>query len=168
MGISVYREPVDRNAVLFQAGPPDPAGENIPDRNAASQRITDILAGAGIPVDSSLDLSSVPAPVRELLAPHLQELDRLPVPPFTEPPGLAGQLAACEAASLLHADQDGQDLRGAVFLASDCPARGRRVQAALPGVAARWLRQPGRTAAHRGSGTCENDGPGQDHACPAQ
>ena len=49
MGISVYREPVDRNAVLFQAGPPDPAAENIPDRYAASQRITDILARCGYP-----------------------------------------------------------------------------------------------------------------------
>ena len=39
--------------------------------------------------------------MRELLAPHLQELDRLPVPPFTGPPGPAGQLAACQAASLL-------------------------------------------------------------------
>ena len=39
------------------------------------------------------------------------EQDRLPVPPFTEPPGLAGQLATCQAASLLHVDQDGQDQR---------------------------------------------------------
>ena len=87
MGISVYREPVDRNAILFQAGQPDPAAKNIPDRNAAAQRITDILAAAGIAVDDSLDLSSVPAPMREQLAPHLQDLNRPPVPPFTEPPG---------------------------------------------------------------------------------
>ena len=32
LGVSVYREAVDRNAVLFQAGQPDPAAENIPDR----------------------------------------------------------------------------------------------------------------------------------------
>ena len=35
LGISVYREPVDGNAVLFQAGQPDPAAEHIPDRQAA-------------------------------------------------------------------------------------------------------------------------------------
>ena len=35
LGISVYREPVDRNAVLFQAGQPDPDAEDIPDRQAA-------------------------------------------------------------------------------------------------------------------------------------
>ena len=32
LGISVYREPVDQNAVLFQAGQPDPDAEDIPDR----------------------------------------------------------------------------------------------------------------------------------------
>ena len=30
LGISVYREPVDHNAVLFQAGQPDPAAETSP------------------------------------------------------------------------------------------------------------------------------------------
>ena len=32
LGVSVYREPVDRNAVLFQAGQADPDAEDIPDR----------------------------------------------------------------------------------------------------------------------------------------
>ena len=35
LGVSVYREPVDLNAVLFQAGQPDPDAEHIPDREAA-------------------------------------------------------------------------------------------------------------------------------------
>ena len=35
VGISVYREPVDDTAVLFQAGQPDPSAENIPDRQGA-------------------------------------------------------------------------------------------------------------------------------------
>ena len=33
LGISVYREPVDHNAVLFQVGQPDPDAEDIPDRH---------------------------------------------------------------------------------------------------------------------------------------
>ena len=60
LGISVYREPVDDSAVLFQAGQPDPAAEHIPDRKAACQQITAILAAVGIPVDESFDLASVP------------------------------------------------------------------------------------------------------------
>ncbi len=60
LGISVYREPVDLNAVLFQAGQHDPAAEDIPDREAAYQQISEILAAAGITVDESFDLASCP------------------------------------------------------------------------------------------------------------
>ena len=63
MGISVYQEPVDRNAVLFQAGQPDPDAENIPDRAAAYEQITRILAATGIAMDQSLDLASVPGDI---------------------------------------------------------------------------------------------------------
>ena len=87
LGVSVYREPVDVNGVLFQAGQPDPAAENVPDRAAASQRITEILTAAGITVDESFDLASVPEQVRAQLAPHLAELNRAPVPPLRPPPG---------------------------------------------------------------------------------
>jgi hypothetical protein len=44
LGVSVYREPVDLNAVLFQAGQPDPDAEDVPGRTAASKRIAEILA----------------------------------------------------------------------------------------------------------------------------
>ena len=74
LGVSVYREPVDVNAVLFQAGQPDPDAEDIPDRPAAYEQIESILAAAGIPVDDSLDLTALPAQVRTQLAPHLAEL----------------------------------------------------------------------------------------------
>ena len=82
LGVSVYREPVDNNAVLFQAGQPDPDAEHIPDRQAAYEQITGILAAAGITVDESFDLAAVPGHVRAQLAPHLAELNRRPVPPF--------------------------------------------------------------------------------------
>ena len=101
LGVSVYREPVDHNAVLFVAGQPDPDAEHIPDRAATFQQITAILADAGITVDESLDLASVPGDTQEQLAPHLAELNRQPTPPFRPPPRLDGQVAACQAASLL-------------------------------------------------------------------
>ena len=47
LGVSVYREPADTNAVLFAAGLPDPAAGHTPDRAAASEQIPDILAPPG-------------------------------------------------------------------------------------------------------------------------
>jgi len=82
LGVSVYREPTDRNAVLFVAGQPDPAAEHIPGREAAYQQISGILIAAGITVDESVDLASVPDQVRAQLAPHLAELNRPPAPPY--------------------------------------------------------------------------------------
>ena len=109
LGISVYREPVDDNAVLFQAGQPDPSAENIPDRQGAYEHITSILAAAGIPVDDSLNLDDLPDELRAQLGPHLAELNRPPVPPFRPAPGLRQQLAACQTASLLTiSEEDGQ------------------------------------------------------------
>ena len=110
-GIAVYREPVDFNAVLFAIGQEDPAAEYIPDRAAAYQRISEILAAAGIPVDESFDLASVPGDMRAELAPYLAELDRLPVPPFRPGPGLAGQIGACQVTGLVTAAGTGRDQR---------------------------------------------------------
>ena len=107
LGISVYREPVDQNAVTSQAGQSDPDAENIPDRKAAYRQITGILAAAGITMDKSFDLASVPGHVRAQLAPHIAEMNRRPVPPFRPVRGLQEQIAACQAASLLTASGDG-------------------------------------------------------------
>jgi hypothetical protein len=111
LGVSVYQEPVDENAVLFQAGQPGPDAEHIPDRQAAYQQITEILNAAGITVDDSFDLASVPGQVRAQLPPHLAELNRLPSPPFRPVPGLQEQIAACQAASLLTVSGDGGEPR---------------------------------------------------------
>ena len=108
LGVSVYREPADRNAVLFQTGQPDPDAETIPNREAASRQITGILNAAGITVDESFDLAAVPGDVRAQLAPHIAELNRRPAPPFRPGPGLPGQIAACQAAGLLTIRQTGQ------------------------------------------------------------
>ena len=93
LGVSVYREPVDQNAVLFAAGQPDPGAEHIPDRKAAYEQITGILAAAGITVDESFDLATVPAHIRAQLAPHLAELNRQPYAavPAAPRPGRAGR-----------------------------------------------------------------------------
>ena len=109
--ISVYREPVDRNAVLFQAGIPDPDAEDIPDREAASRQITRLLATAGIAADRASDLTGLPAPVRSHLMPYIAELSRWPVPAFRPVPGLQEQIAACQAASLLTVSGEGGELR---------------------------------------------------------
>ena len=106
LGISVYREPIDDNAVLFQAGQPDPSAEHVPDRQGASEHITGILADAGIPADGSLDLDDLPEELRAQLGPHVAELNRPPVPPFQPAPGLRQQLAACQMASLLTLSED--------------------------------------------------------------
>ena len=101
LGVSVYREPVDGNAVLFQAGQPDPDAEHIPDRAAARQHIGEVLAAAGITLDESFDPASVPGHIQAQLAPHIAEWNRRPVPPFRPGPGLPEQIAACQAAGLL-------------------------------------------------------------------
>jgi tetratricopeptide (TPR) repeat protein len=111
LGVSVYREPVDENAVLFVAGHADPGAEYVPDRKAAYERITRVLDAAGISVDESFDLAAVPAPVRAQLAPHLEELNRRPSPPVRPPLGLTGQVAACQAASLLTVSGEGGERR---------------------------------------------------------
>jgi tetratricopeptide (TPR) repeat protein len=107
-GVLVYREPVHRNAVLFQAGQPDPDAEHIPDRAAASEQITGILDAAGITVDESFDLGSLPGHIRAQLAPHIAELNQRPVPPFRPVRGLPEQIAACQAAGLLTISEAGQ------------------------------------------------------------
>jgi tetratricopeptide (TPR) repeat protein len=110
-GVAVYREPVDNNAVLFTAGKPDPAAKDTPDREAAYQRIGEILAAAGIPADGPVDLASVSDEVRSELAPYLTELDRRPVPPYRPGPGLAGQVGACQAAGLVTVSGTGPEQR---------------------------------------------------------
>ena len=146
LGLSVYREPIDKNAVLFQAGQPDPDTESLPDRASAHQNITEILAASGITIDESFDLARVPSSVRAQLAPHIAELNRRPVPPFRPMPGLQEQIAACQAASLLTVSDDGEEPQFFVhrWTATDLAERAARendlqLQAAERGAAAYWL-----------------------------
>ena len=145
LGVSVYREAVDRNALLYQAGQADPDAEQIPDRQAAWQQITGALAAAGITVDESLDLAT-PAAVRSQLEPQLAELNRRPVPPYRAVPGLPEQIAACQAASLLTVSGDGEEPWFFVhrWTATELATRaarqpGRRLAGAHRQAAAYWL-----------------------------
>ena len=96
-----------RGAVPGRAAGPGRRGHPRP--AAAFRQITSILAAAGITVDESFDLASVPAHVAAQLAPHIAELNRRPVPPFRPSDGLSDQIAACQAASLLTVSDEGQE-----------------------------------------------------------
>ena len=101
LGISVYREPVDVNAVLFQAGQPAPATDSAPDRETTFQQVNKILSDAGIRTDRPFDLGNLPQEVRDRLAPHLDAMARLQSPPYLPPPDLGQQISACQMAGLL-------------------------------------------------------------------
>ena len=110
VGMSVFREPVDEQAVLFQAGQSDPDAPRIPDRASALMQITSILDAAEITVHDPLEVENLPASVREQLRPHFAELNLRPQPPYRPTPGLAERVSASQAASLLTVGQtsDGQ------------------------------------------------------------
>jgi len=101
LGVSVYREPVDINAVLFQAGLPDSSAETSPDLETPARQIIEILAEAGIATDAALDMASVPADIQTRLAPYLGELNRRPTSPYQAAPQLSEQVTACQAVGLL-------------------------------------------------------------------
>ena len=111
VGISVYREPVDRNAILFQAGQPDSDSQVVSSRAAASRQFEAILAAAGITADASFDPATLPGHVRAQLAPYIAVLNRPPTPPIKPQPGLNEQIAACQAASLLTLNGDSEKAR---------------------------------------------------------
>jgi tetratricopeptide (TPR) repeat protein len=108
VGISVYREPVDRNAVLFQAEQPGSGNQDTSSRAAAYRTVEEILTSDGTTAQRSLDPATLAAHLRAQLAPYLAELDRPPSPPTVR---LGDQVTACQAASLLTVSGDGEDLR---------------------------------------------------------
>jgi hypothetical protein len=56
--------------------------------------IAGILANAGITLDESLDMASVPAEIRRRLNDDIAALRAMPTPPFRPPADLAEQIAA--------------------------------------------------------------------------
>ncbi|BCY07004.1 tetratricopeptide repeat protein [Actinoplanes sp. L3-i22] len=97
VGASVYRRAVDHHALAFQLGTPDPNAANTAAVQVAQQAIQDILTKAQLP-PGPVDVARLPAPVRELLDPHLGVL---PTPPVHVEIDLAAPLGACTSSSLL-------------------------------------------------------------------
>lgn len=110
IGASVYREPVDVNALLFQVGEHDDSAAFVPDRDGATQRIVARLQAAGIPTDVPVDPEELPEDVHAELEPQFEELQRMPAPPRRTPERLDEIVAACVASTLLSTGEvdDGQ------------------------------------------------------------
>ncbi|MEV0360262.1 tetratricopeptide repeat protein [Nocardia sp. NPDC050697] len=85
LGASVYREPVDALALLFQIGEPDPTAAHTPDRRAAEQAIIATLTEHGItPTDGGrFDLAQVPQQILDEIQPALTEYTSTPHPPVS-------------------------------------------------------------------------------------
>jgi tetratricopeptide (TPR) repeat protein len=109
-GVSVYREPIDVNAVLVQVGEADPAAAYVPDKRAASEQLIDIVASSDLASDDE-DQGTVPEAVMAKMAPLLDDLFRRPAPPFRPTGSIDEQIAACRHASLLEASKGGSDDR---------------------------------------------------------
>lgn len=110
LGVSVFREPVDMNAVLFQVGQPDPDAEDTSTTaSAAARQAEEVLAAAGMPFDHRPDLTAMPEQARVLVARLIKEMHRRPAPLFKPLPGLTEQIAACQATSLLTVNDAGEE-----------------------------------------------------------
>ena len=101
VGASVYREPVDVNALLFQVGETDEEAASLPDRDGAEQQIREILAAAAIPTDKPLDFAQLSSEIQAAVTPHVLEQNRWPTPPRRPPEHLQEHIDACRASTLL-------------------------------------------------------------------
>jgi tetratricopeptide (TPR) repeat protein len=101
VGMSVYREPVDMNAALFQVGEPDESAASTHDRKGANERIEAALKEAGIDASGPIDAADLPPDLLAKLMPDIEEAQRLPEPPRAAPEGLMEMVRACATSSLL-------------------------------------------------------------------
>ncbi|MFF0154529.1 tetratricopeptide repeat protein, partial [Micromonospora sp. NPDC005203] len=102
-GISVYREPVDVNGLLFQIGVAKPAAEleqQAGGRAEAVGQISDLLSRYALDLNGLTEALGQDSPLTpadgERLGRLLEQARRPPQPPFAVPPGmteLVGQLA---------------------------------------------------------------------------
>lgn len=101
VGASVYREPVDVNALAFVVGEVDESAATVPDRRGANERIAEILRRAGVETTTPVDAADLAPGVLADLAPHLAEMQRLPTPPRRLPVDFSESLSAGAATTLV-------------------------------------------------------------------
>jgi tetratricopeptide (TPR) repeat protein len=99
VGMSVYREPVDLNAILYQVGAVDEAVAH--DAMTAVRRIGEILVSAGVDMSAKPSLEDLPEEIRARVAPYLRDARRPSAPPRSRPSNLAAAVDACVVSSLL-------------------------------------------------------------------
>lgn len=113
LGVSVYREPVDLHALLFQVGEPDEDAGWLPDRAAAEQRILATLATHNIDaaaLNQALQtgtMETLPPDLVTALTPDMAELFATPSPPCSTTLDLPSLVEALAGTSLLTLDSDG-------------------------------------------------------------
>ncbi|MFY1615662.1 tetratricopeptide repeat protein [Micromonospora sp. WMMD736] len=114
-GISVYREPVEVNGLLFHIGlaNPDADREQRPGGMAAAAvQIRDLLSGYALDVTRLAEAIRQDSPLtpadRERLARLLEQARRPPQPPFTAPPGMTGLVRRLATTSLIAIVDDGR------------------------------------------------------------
>jgi tetratricopeptide (TPR) repeat protein len=121
LGMSVYREPVDRNALLFHIGDTDQRAATAADRDAAAQRILVALAAHDTPPKAlgqamqAGDLSGLPASLAAAIAADLAELAAPPTPPRSTTVDLPRLIDTLARSSLLTTTAPGADA-GALFM----------------------------------------------------
>ncbi len=80
LGASVYREPVDTNALLFQIGDPDEAAGYTPDPDNVKQYADDVMVAAGFDLNQPVNPAEVTPEVRAKMSAHIDSLST-PRPP---------------------------------------------------------------------------------------
>jgi tetratricopeptide (TPR) repeat protein len=101
LGASVYREPVDHNALLFQVGAADEQAAFVPDHSTISAQLSRMLADHGIEIENRLDPTTLPEPPRNEVLALLADAAVPPRPPRRSDSDLAPQIEAGQASSLL-------------------------------------------------------------------
>jgi hypothetical protein len=114
-GISVYREPVDVNGLLFQIGVANPDADPNQQSGGMAEvaaHITDLLSRYALDLSGLAEALGQDSPLtpadRERLAGLLEQARRPPRPPLTAPPGMTEMVQKLATTSLIAIVDDGR------------------------------------------------------------